>query len=242
MTASIDTTGAGVCFQFDRYRRLLTPTLARIRREQSRLWALRGIDLRVGPGEGVALVGPSGSGKTTLLRMLGGVLVPDEGSIDVRGRVGTLLSTQAGLIGPLTGRENTDLLGVLGGMSATGARAALPAVRELSGLGDAFDRPVASYSQGMRSRLGFAVVAQQEVQVLLLDEVYEALDHEFRAVVAERALAIRRRGGIVVAAGHDHAALEALCDRAVLLRDGGVAADGDLHDVIDDHVASGVTP
>jgi ABC-type polysaccharide/polyol phosphate transport system ATPase subunit len=106
----------------------------------------------------------------------------------------------------------------------------------VSGLGDSFELPVSSYSEGMRARLGFAVAAQRDVDLLLLDEVHEALDHEFRAAVAERARAVRERGGIVIAAGHDHAVLETLCDRAVWLESGGVERDGEFHDVVDTYV------
>lgn len=238
MSAQIDARGLGIQFHFDRQRRVLTPTLARIRRGGPAPWALRGIDLRVGPGEGVAFVGPTGSGKTTLLRLLGGILAPDEGRLEVRGRVGTLLSPQAGLLGLLTGRENAELLGVLVGMSPREARAAIAPIGEISGLGDAFELPVSSYSEGMRARLGFAVAAQREVDILLLDEVHEAMDHEFRGVVAERARRVRARGGIVVAAGHDHAVLETMCDRAVWMDSGAVTRDGPFQEVVETYVSS----
>jgi len=225
VSATVDARGVGVRFQFDRQRRVLSPTLARFRRAGGTVWALRGLDLRVGPGEGVALVGPTGSGKTTLLRVLGGILPADEGTLAVEGRVGTLLATDAGLLGLLTGRENAELLGVLSGLSLREARAAVERVEEVSRLGEAFDLPVSTYSHGMRARLGFAVAAQRDVDVLLLDEVHEALDREFRAVMAERARAIRERGGIVIAAGHDHHALATMCDRAVQLDTGSVVRD-----------------
>jgi ABC-type polysaccharide/polyol phosphate transport system ATPase subunit len=242
MSARVEGRAAGVRFQFDRQRRLLTPGLAHIRREGEHSWALREIDLDIGPGEGVGLVGATGSGKTTLLRLLAGILVADEGRLDVQGRIGTLLSTSAGLIGALTGDENTKFLGALNGLTSRDARSAIPAVKELSGLGASFERPVASYSQGMRARLGFAVAAQRDIDVLLLDEVHEALDHEFRAVVAERVHAIRARGGLVVAAGHDHAALETMCDRAVWLRRGQVVGDGPFAGVVGDYVTADAEP
>ena len=225
MSATVDARGVGVRFQFDRQRRVLSPTLARFRRAGGTVWALRALDLQVARGEGVALVGPTGSGKTTLLRVLGGILTADEGTVAVEGRIGTLLATDAGLLGLLTGRENTELLGVLSGLSLREARAAVGRVEELSRLGAAYDLPVSTYSHGMRARLGFAVAAQRDVDVLLLDEVHEALDREFRAVMAERTRAIRECGGIVIAAGHDHHALAAMCDRAVQLDAGSVVGD-----------------
>ena len=120
------------------------------------------------------------------------------------------------------------LLGCSQGLTRTESRAALDEVRERSGLGDAFEHPVSSYSQGMRARLGFAVVDRLEPRILLLDEVHEALDHEFRRGMEERALEIVESGGIVVAAGHDHAELSRLCENALLLEDGRVAARGPL--------------
>jgi ABC-type polysaccharide/polyol phosphate transport system ATPase subunit len=238
VSASIEATGLGVQFHFDRQRRVLSPTLARVRRGGPAPWALRGLDLTAGPGEGVALVGPTGSGKTTLLRVLGGILAADEGSLAVRGRIGALLSPEAGLMGLLTGRENAELLGVLVGMSPREARAAVGPIKAMSGLGESFELPVSSYSEGMRARLGFAVAAQRDVDLLLLDEVHEALDHEFRSVVAERAGAVRERGGIVVAAGHDHPVLATMCDRAVWMDSGAVARDGEFHAVVDTYVSA----
>jgi homopolymeric O-antigen transport system ATP-binding protein len=221
----------GVRFAFDRQRRPVTPMAARIRRQCTYSWALHDIDLKIAGGQAVALVGPNGAGKTTLLRVLAGVLPADAGSVRVDGRVGSLLSIQAGVTGLLTGRENAQLLGVLTGQSRSAARDALDEVRDRSGLEEAFERPVSSYSQGMRARLGFAVIDRLDPDVLLLDEVHEALDHDFRAIMEERARRIVRNGGIVVAAGHDHAELSRLCDRALVLRDGQVAEVGALADL-----------
>jgi len=233
VTARVDAHSLGVRFLFDRQTRVVTPVLARLRRHGAETWGLRWLNLQVGPGEGVALIGPSGSGKTTLLRVIAGVLEPDAGTLEVRGRVASLLSTDAGLLSVLTGRENALLLCVLAGLPRREARRRLEAVRLESAIGDAFDRPVSSFSQGMRARLGFAVAEQSQPAVLLLDEVHEALDHEFRSRVEQRARALLEQGGIVVAAGHDHAMLERLCDRAVLLDRGSVAADGPFAEIRD---------
>ena len=218
-------------FLFDRQRRGVTPTLARLRRRGDVTWGLRDVSFTIGPGESVALLGPSGSGKTTLLRVVAGVLAPDTGRLEVSGRIGSLLSIEAGLLSSLTGRENAALLAVLAGLSRSEARAALEGLKERSRLDEAFERPVASFSQGMRARLGVTVAEEIEPQILLLDEVHEALDHAFRAVIASRVHSILDDGGIVVAAGHDHPLLAELCARAMLLDDGRVLAAGPFEEV-----------
>ena len=221
----------GIRFHVNRHRRVVTPNAARWRRGGSTTWGLRGVSLSAAAGEGVALIGASGSGKTTMLRVLAGVYGPDEGRVSVRGRVASLLSIDAGLLALLSGRENALLLGVLGGLSRAESKRLLEAVRERSKLGDAFEDPVSTYSQGMRARLGFAVAEELDPRILLLDEVHEALDHEFRGIVQARAQAIVDAGGVVVATGHDHPMLERLCSRAIYLHHGSIRADGPFKEV-----------
>ena len=231
MTALIRVEGLGVRFQFDRQGRPVTPAAARIRGHCTSAWGLRGVELEIAAGECVALIGPNGAGKTTLLRAIAGVLAADEGSIEVRGRLGTLLSVDAGLVRLLTGRESCRLLCTLAGLPRAGVRALLAELQAESGLAEAFDRPVSSYSQGMRARLGFTAISHTEPEILLLDEVHEALDREFRELLEARVRKIVRGGGIVLAAGHDHEELERLASRAVLLEDGSVSADGRFTEV-----------
>ena len=226
--AAIVADGLGVRFQFDGNGRVVTSTVARLRRHVTDAWGLRDVSFSAGPGEGLALIGPSGSGKTTLLRLMSGVLLPDAGTLRVEGRVGSLLSVKAGLLAALTGVENAQLLGVLGEREAAEANASIDGVRAESRLGAAFDRPVSSYSQGMRARVGFAVAQHLEPRILLLDEVHEALDHEFRIEVERVAESILSNGGIVVAAGHDHEMLARICTRALLMRGGRIEDDGDF--------------
>jgi lipopolysaccharide transport system ATP-binding protein len=225
VSARIETANAGVRFLFDGKQRTVTPRVARIRRGVKAVWGLRGVSVTIEAGEAVALLGPSGAGKSTLLRLLAGVFGPDEGAVTVDGRVGTLLSIEAGLMGPLTGRENATLLGVLYGLGYREARS-LDTLEVESGLGTAFERPVGSYSQGMRARIGFTIARKTGPTILLLDEVHEALDHEFRAEVERYAKTLIGTGGIVVAAGHDHPLLEAICTRALLMKNGAIIDDG----------------
>jgi homopolymeric O-antigen transport system ATP-binding protein len=229
--AGVSARELGISFDFDVQSRVVTPIHARLLRRVTETWGLRNVNFEIGPGEGVALLGPSGSGKTTLLRALGRVLSPDEGELEARGRVGAMLSIDAGLISSLTGRENAMLIGVLAGLSRNQARDSLERVREASRLGDAFERTASSYSQGMRARLAFTAVSEIDPDIVLLDEVHEAFDHSFRARLAERVKACLDRGGIAIAAGHDHEILGGICERALLLADGRVIDDGPFEEV-----------
>ena len=232
MSARVETHDLGVRFHFDRQGRPVTRGVARLRRHTSSSFGLRHATLTIEPGEAVALVGPNGAGKTTLLRALAGVYEPDEGTVAIRGRVAPLLAVNAGLQGLLTGREASALLAVLSGLEPAIARADLEQVKRASQLGEAFEHLVTSYSQGMRARLGFAAMQRANPEILLLDEVHQAFDQDFRAKLEERCRRLAADGGIVLAAGHDHAALSELCQRAILLRDGQVAEDGSFDDVI----------
>jgi ABC-type polysaccharide/polyol phosphate transport system ATPase subunit len=228
----------GVQFFFNRHLRVVTPTEARLRGHSTTFWGLRDVTFSIREGEGAALIGRSGSGKTTLLRVLAGVLTPDRGRLEVRGRVASLLSVDAGLLSLLTGRENALLLGVIGGLRRRAVLKAMEDIKARSALHEAFERPVLTYSQGMRARLGIAVAEEVDPQILLLDEVHEALDHEFRSFLQDRAHAIIQRGGIVIAAGHDHSMLARLCTRAIWLEEGEVRDDGSFEEVQTRYVAA----
>ena len=228
MSSLIRADGVAVHYLFDRQQRTLSPTVARVRRPGGENWALSDVSFEVEAGEAVALLGASGSGKSTLLRTIAGVLEPDAGSMITRGRLGSLLSVQAGVMALLTGRENTLLLGVLAGMTPREARGQMDEVKRRSGLNEHYERLVASYSQGMRARLGLAIMERTEPSILLLDEVHEALDHEFRDHVEEYVSDLLAAGGIVVATGHDHSMLERFSTRALLLEKGRLVAGGDF--------------
>jgi ABC-type polysaccharide/polyol phosphate transport system ATPase subunit len=222
----IEASGLGVRFQFDRLQRVVTPLAARLRRRGYSVWGLHDVDLSVSGGTSLALVGPSGSGKTTLLRVLAGVLAADAGSLRVASPVGALLATDAGLLPTLTGRENAALLAPLHGIPRHEVAGSIERAIAFSELGDSFDRPVSAWSQGMKARLGLAVAISGRPRVLLLDEVHEALDSDFRARLHDVVGEVLGRGGVVVAAGHDLTLLADLCGEAALLGAGTVRLRG----------------
>jgi ABC-type polysaccharide/polyol phosphate transport system ATPase subunit len=226
----------GVQYLFDRQQRTVSPTISRFRRSGGENWALTDVSFEIRSGEGIALLGASGSGKSTLLRTIAGVLEPDTGRMTARGRIGSLLSVQAGVMALLTGRENTLLLGVLAGMTPSQAKGEMENVKRQSGLDHEYERLVASYSQGMRARLGLAIVERTEPAILLLDEIHEALDHEFRDHVEAYAHELVAAGGIVVATGHDHHMLERFCTRALLLERGRLLKEGSFKEVQRDYL------
>jgi ABC-type polysaccharide/polyol phosphate transport system ATPase subunit len=206
--------------------------LARGRTEAQEVWALRGVSLQVEPGESVGLVGRNGSGKSTLLRLVAGIIKPTRGRVAVGGRVGSLLELGAGFHPDFTGRENVFLNGSIQGLRRAEIRERFDEIVHFAELEDAIDRPVRTYSSGMYMRLGFAIAAFLEADVLLLDEVFAVGDEAFQRKCFGRIAQFKQAGGTIVFVSHDAAAVERLCTRAVLLREGEVAFDGGTHEAI----------
>lgn len=196
------------------------------------VWALSGVALTVEPGEAVGLVGRNGSGKTTLLKLIGGIIKPSLGRLDVGGRVASLLELGAGFHPEFTGRENVFLNGALHGLSRAEIRERMDEIVEFAGIGHYVDLPVRTYSAGMYMRLGFAVAAHVDADVLLLDEIFAVGDEEFQRKCFGRISQFKQRGGTIVFVSHDAASVERLCERAVLLRGGLVDFDGPTHEAI----------
>ncbi|MBX5473966.1 MAG: ABC transporter ATP-binding protein [Thermoleophilia bacterium] len=198
----------------------------------SLVWALRDVSFHVEPGSAVGLVGRNGSGKTTLLRLLSGIVKPTSGRVAVGGRVGSLLELGAGFHLDLTGRENVYLNGSIHGLERAQIREKLDEIVAFAGLEEFIDLPVRTYSSGMYMRLGFAIASHVEADVLLLDEVFAVGDEAFQRKCFGKIFEFKQRGGTIVFVSHDAAAVERLCDRAILLRDGRVAFDGPTHEAI----------
>ena len=196
------------------------------------IWALRDVSLAISPGEAVALVGRNGSGKSTLLRLIAGIIKPTRGRVSTGGRVGSLLELGAGFHPDFTGRENVELNGMLQGLTRARIRERFDEIVAFAELEHAIDRPVRTYSSGMTMRLGFAIAAFLEADVLLLDEVFAVGDESFQRKCFGVIAAFKERGGTILFVSHDASAVERLCDRAALLRDGTLAFDGPVHEAI----------
>ncbi len=213
-------------------RRLKDVIVARGRSRPTEVVALRDVSFGVEPGSAVGLVGRNGSGKTTLLRLISGIIKPTSGHVEVGGRVGSLLELGAGFHPDLSGRENVFLNGSIHGLKRAYVREQLDEIVAFAGLEEFIDLPVRTYSSGMYMRLGFAIAAHIDADVLLLDEVFAVGDEQFQRKCFGKIFEFKQRGGTIVFVSHDASAVERLCDRAILLSDGVVAFDGPTHDAI----------
>jgi ABC-type polysaccharide/polyol phosphate transport system ATPase subunit len=213
-------------------RRLKDAVVARRRSRPTDVVALRDVSFTIEPGSAVGLVGRNGSGKTTLLRLISGIIKPTSGRVEVGGRIGSLLELGAGFHPDLTGRENVFLNGSIHGLKRAYIREQLDEIVAFAGLEEFIDLPVRTYSSGMYMRLGFAVAAHIDADILLLDEVFAVGDEQFQRKCFGKIFEFKQNGGTIVFVSHDASAVERLCDRAVLLRDGAVDLDGPTHDAI----------
>ena len=225
-------------FRADRRRALLTEEFRRLRahiggdRDRFWRWAIRDVSLDVAPGEAVGLIGANGSGKSTLLKLLTQVMYPYAGSLEVAGRVGALIEVSAGIHPELSGRENAYLYGSLLGQTRTTVRDRLDEIVAFAELDAAVDRQVKFYSSGMKMRLGFAVAALLNPDILLVDEVLAVGDASFQQKCLDRMRSILAEGTTLVFVSHDLAAVQATCTRGLWLHDGVVAGQGDIDDVL----------
>jgi ABC-type polysaccharide/polyol phosphate transport system ATPase subunit len=213
-------------------RSLKSLLLSRGRGRGTDVWALRDVSFAVEPGSAVGLVGRNGSGKSTLLRILSAIIKPTSGHAEVGGRIGTLLELGAGFHPDFSGRENVYLNGSILGLKRAYIREQLDEIVAFAGLEEFIDLPVRTYSSGMYMRLGFAIASHLAADVLLLDEVFAVGDEAFQRKCFNKIFDFKRDGGTIVFVSHDAAAVERLCERAILLHEGSVAFDGTTHDAL----------
>jgi ABC-type polysaccharide/polyol phosphate transport system ATPase subunit len=206
-------------------QRLLDALLPRAKRGRE-FWALRHVYLDVPKGSTVGIIGENGAGKSTLLKLLSGVAEPTTGTVEVQGRVSSLIELGAGFHPEFSGRDNIALACSLLGLSnEEHARVRQPII-DFSELGDFIDRPVKTYSSGMYVRLGFAVATCVQPDVLLIDEALSVGDEHFRGKCINRLNEFRENGGTTVFVSHDLGAVKTMCQHVVLLDGGEVIEQG----------------
>jgi ABC-type polysaccharide/polyol phosphate transport system ATPase subunit len=200
-------------------------------------WALRDVDLAVEPGTTLGVLGRNGAGKSTLLSIIAGVLKPTRGSVRVAGRLVALLQLGAGFKPEYTGRENAMLNGLILGMSRKEALGKLDEIEAFADLGPFMDRPVKTYSSGMRARLGFAVAVSVEPDVLLVDETLSVGDAVFRQQGMQRMRELKEGGATILFVSHGLEMVRNFCTEAALLHEGRLLAHGDTGETIDRYEA-----
>jgi lipopolysaccharide transport system ATP-binding protein len=183
-------------------------------------WAVDDVSFELARGEALAIVGGNGAGKSTLLKILFGLFKPDRGEVHLRGRVEALIELGAGFHPQLTGSENIRLAAALHGLDSRGGEELIERVTDFAELGDLIDAPLQSYSTGMRARLGYALAAQLEPAVLLVDEVLAVGDLEFQRKCAVHMRGYLDRGGSLLLVSHNTHQVQSICSRAILLDEG----------------------
>lgn len=196
------------------------------------LWAVRDVSFTVTHGEALGVIGHNGAGKSTILKLLAGVTDPTSGRISLTGRFAALIELGAGFHPDLTGRENVYLNGSILGLSRAEIDRKLDSIVDFAGLERFIDMPVKRFSSGMYARLGFAVAAHAEPEVLLIDEVLSVGDYAFQQKCLRKMEEFRRQGTVIVFVSHDMNAIVSLCSSAILMQAGQVVATGTPPDVV----------
>ena len=190
-------------------------------------WALKNVSFSIEAGDHVGVLGLNGAGKSTLLKAIAGVLKPTEGSVQTKGKIVPLLELGAGFDRQYTGAENIYLYGAVLGYSRKFINAKFKEIVEFSELEDFINVPVKNYSSGMKSRLGFAIATTVQADILILDEVLAVGDAKFRKKCEVKIKEMFADGTTVLFVSHNLSQVKKLCDKALLLEHGRVAAYGD---------------
>ena len=200
-------------------------------------WALKNISFDVMPGEIIGIIGPNGAGKSTLLKILTGITPPTEGEIRMRGRVASLLEVGTGFHPELTGRENIFLNGAILGMTKKEIARKFDEIVAFAGIEKFLDTPVKYYSSGMYVRLAFSVAAHMEPDILLVDEVLAVGDAEFqKKCLGKMEEVTKEEGRTILFVSHNMNAIQNLCKRSVLIKNGHIEMIGDTNDIINHYL------
>jgi ABC-2 type transport system ATP-binding protein len=235
MGDAIAVSNLGIKFALNRRRRLELKNLfiQGLSATGTDYWALRNVSFTVAKGESVGIVGRNGCGKSTLLRLVAGVMLPDEGVIEVNGGVGAMIELSAGFVGDLTARENVYLISSLHGFNREQTDERFDEIMKWAGVARFVDTPVMHFSSGMKARLAFSIVTRMEEPILLVDEVLAVGDRAFRrkcALVIDRMLG---EGRTMLLVSHNEADLRRWCTRGLYLRRDQPMVEGPIEDILE---------
>jgi lipopolysaccharide transport system ATP-binding protein len=209
--------------------------------ESDYVWALKDINFEIQQGDTVGIIGRNGAGKSTLLKLLSKVTAPTTGNIKVKGRIASLLEVGTGFHGELTGRENIYLNGAIMGMRKHEITRRLDEIVDFAGVERYLDTPVKRYSSGMYVRLGFAVAAHLDNEILIVDEVLAVGDAEFqKKCLGKMGDVAKGEGRTVLFVSHNMAAMQNLCKHGVLLENGKIKLDGIIENVLNSYMDNSI--
>lgn len=197
---------------------------------------LNNVSLDIKKGESVALIGINGSGKSTLLKLMTKIIYPTSGTIEVNGKLTSLLELGAGFHPDFTGRENIYFNASIFGLTAREIDARINDIISFSELGELIDSPVRTYSSGQYMRLAFSVAINVDAEVLLIDEILAVGDQHFQDKCFEKLIELKNSGKTIVIVTHSLSSVKQFCDRAVWLNDGKIAMDGKIDEVIGEYL------
>lgn len=196
-------------------------------------WVMQGVSFTVNPGEAVGIIGINGAGKSTLLKMITGTTQPTTGGVHITGRVAALLELGMGFHPDFTGRQNAYMAGQLLGYRVEDITRLMPEIEAFAEIGDYIDQPVRVYSSGMQMRLAFSVATAHRPDVLIVDEALSVGDAYFQHKSFDRIREFGKQGTTLLIVSHDKGAIQAICDRAILLNAGKLAMQGEPEAVMD---------
>lgn len=226
-----------MCFRMyrEKVNTLKEAVLGRFRhlKHVDEFWAMRDVSFEVKPGESVGLIGHNGSGKSTLLKIAAGILTATEGAVHVEGRISPMIELAAGFDPDLSGRDNVFLNGVLMGHTRREMEAKFDHIVDFAELREFIDVPVKNYSSGMYARLGFAIAADVEPEILMIDEVLAVGDERFQQKCQERIRAIKEAGCTIFFVSHSLNTVAELCERVLVMDHGKLVFDGPPQPAID---------
>ncbi len=199
-------------------------------------WAVNDVSFEVGRGEFFSIIGANGSGKSTLLRLVAGLSKPTTGSVELSGRLSALLELGSGFHPNVSGRENAIINGLLIGMTRAEIEVLLPRIVAFAGLQEFIDQPMRTYSSGMYVRLGFAIAAHMDPEILLVDEVLAVGDAKFQEKCYDHISGLQAQGVTIVMVSHDLGAVERFSSRAALMERGRMIAIGEPERIVAMHL------